>query len=356
MIYRVNRTIFNGLVAIILLPVLTIILVPNVAHGQLRTTNPDISLIGDFRAWYTSEGPRNLDAALSEIETSYKSVIDPFARADIYVGIAQEDGEFEFELEEAYLTTLSLPNQLQLRAGKFRNTFGKINRVHAHALPHSDIPAMYVNFLGEEGLNDEGLSLNWLLPNTRFYQDLTFEVTRGPGESESFSRREDNGFLYTGHLKNYWDLSENASLEIGFSGISGTNNLGFETQIGAIDVTYKWKPLQFNTYKSFTLQAEALFSRRTNEDDVIESSGMYALVNYQLAEQWFLIARFDHSDLPENADWNEKAISGTLGWYLSEFQKLQFGLKTSWGPEFDRTYQAVAGLVFVIGTHGAHEY
>ncbi len=325
--------------------------------SSVRTpTNPDISLIGDFRAWYDSEGDRNLDAALSEIETSYKSVIDPFARADIYVGIAQEDGEFEFELEEAYITTLSLPYQLQARVGKFRSNVGKINRTHTHALPHSDIPAVYANFLGDEGLNDEGISLSWLVPNDRFYQEASFEVTRGPDENVSFARSEENSFMYTAHLKNYWDLSDNASLELGVSGLSGDNAAGFTTQMAMVDVTYKWKPLQFNTYQSFTLQAEYLFSRMDTGDGDIEASGWYALANYQLARRWFLIGRYDNSDVPDNPEWNENGVSGTLGWYLSEFQKLQFGLKSSWGDEFDQHLQATVGLIFVIGTHGAHEY
>ncbi len=330
---------------------------PQQAAPRTRpSTNPDISVIGDARAWYVSEGPRNVDAELHEVEIAFRSVVDPFARADVYVAIAHEDGEFEFELEEAFLTTLSLPFLLQLRAGKFRSTIGKINRIHPHALPFIDTPAVYTNFFGEEGLNDQGASLSWLVPNPSFFQELTVEVTRGPGESESFAFNEGNRLLYTGHLKNFWDLSEDATLELGLSGIAGPNEDGRTSWLGGVDVTYRWKPLQFNTYQSLTLQAEAFVSRKETDEAAIRAWGMYALANYQLARRWFLVGRFDHADLPDDAAWNENAVSTTLGWYLTEFQKLELGLKTSWGPAFDQTYQALVRLVFVIGTHGAHEY
>ena len=320
------------------------------------STNPDISVIGDARAWYISEGPRNVDAEVHEVEIAFRSVVDPFARADIYVAIAHENGAFEFELEEAFLTTLSLPFLLQLRAGKFRSTLGKINRIHPHALPFIDTPAVYANFFGEEGLNDQGASLSWLVPNPSFFQELTVEVTRGPGESESFAFNEGNKLLYTGHLKNFWDLSDDATLELGLSGIAGPNEDDRTSWLGGVDVTYKWKPLQFNAYRSLTLQAEAFVSRKETDEAAISAWGMYALANYQLARRWFLVGRFDHADLPDDAAWNENAVSTTLGWYLTEFQKLELGLKTSWGPAFDQTYQALVRLVFVIGTHGAHEY
>lgn len=328
-----------------------------VATQRFRpSTNPDISVISDVRAWYTSEGPRNVDAELHELEMSFRSVIDPYARADIFIGIGHDGTEFEFELEEAYLTTLALPFRLQLKAGKFRNTIGKINRIHPHFLPYIDTPAVYANFFGEEGLNDQGVSLSWLMPNPTFFQELTFEITRGPSESESFALSEANRLLYTAHMKNFWDLSENTTLELGLSGIAGPNQDNLTTWITGLDVTYKWKPLQFNTYHSVTLQAEAFFSRKETAEETISAWGMYALANFQIGRRTFLVGRFDHSDLPGNASWDENAVSTTLGWYLTEYQKLELGLKTSWGPEFEQTYQALVGLVFVIGAHGAHEY
>lgn len=329
----------------------------NVSATRSRlSTNPDISVIGDVRAMYFLEGERNIDLELHEIETAFKSVVDPFARADVYIAAANEDGEISFELEEAYLTTLALPYKLQLRAGKFRSNIGKINRIHPHALPFPDIPTVYKNFFGEEGLNDQGVGISWLLPNRTFYQELSLEVTRGPGESESFEASAENRLLYTAHLKSFWDLTDNATIELGLSGLAGPNDTGHTSWIGGVDLTYKWKPVRFNTYRSFTLQAESFFSRKKTGVDDITAWGMYALASYQLSRRWILIGRYDHSDLPHNGAWNENGITAALTWYVTEYQKIEFGAKTSWREGEDQTIQAIVRAIFVIGTHGAHEY
>jgi hypothetical protein len=320
--------------------------------------NPSISVIGDFRAGYTSASDRNVDAELHEVETALSSVVDPYARADFYISAGHDgEGGFEFELEEGYLTTLSLPYRLQVKAGKFRSAFGKLNRTHPHALPFIDTPSVYANYLGDEGLNDQGISISWLLPNDRFFQDLTVEVTRGPGESESFVRQESNRLLYVGHLKNFFDLDDNSTLEFGVSGAAGPNGDRVTTLLGGLDLTYIWKPLRYNTYHSVTIQAETFFSRMNVADgEPVSTWGFFALGSYQLARRWFIVGRFDHSDLPDNASWNENGISGTVRWNATEFQKVELGIRSSSAQGFDRNYQALVRAVFVIGAHGGHEY
>ncbi|HET6569502.1 MAG TPA: hypothetical protein VFG50_16155 [Rhodothermales bacterium] len=327
------------------------------APRSAPTTNPRISVIGDLRAWYTSEGERNVDAELHEAELSFQSVVDPYARADVFVAADHGPGGFHFDLEEAYLTTLSLPHQLQLKGGKFRSTVGKINRIHPHALPFIDMPLVYLNYFGEEGLNDEGIELSWLVPNPAFFQEFTFEISRGPGEGESFVYSGDNRLLYTSHLRNFWDLTPNSTLEVGLTGIAGPNPNDRSTLMGGLDVTYKWKPVQFNTYHSLTLQSEAFLSDAGQIPGASTTTfGMYALATYQLARRWFLTGRFDQSDVPDDASWNEYGASATLGWHLTEFQKIELGGRTLWGDGIDRSSQALARVIFVIGAHGAHEY
>lgn len=323
---------------------------------SLTNTNPEISLIGDARAQWVSAGDRNVDLGIHEVETAFRSTVDPYARADIYVAMGSQDGDIEFELEEAYLTTLSLPMGLQLRVGKFRSAFGKINRTHPHALPFIDVPAPYANFLGDEGLNDQGISASWLVPNSRFYQELTFEVTRGPTESPSFEVDDGNRLLYMGHFRNFWDLSADATLEVGLSAATGPNHSGNATELIGIDLTYRWKPLRYNTYRSFLLQMEGILSRNHTGADRIDATGFYVLGGYQIGRRWSVFGRLDHADLPGDADWNEYGLSGTLGWYLTEFQKLEFGLRHGWARDLDSSWTGLVRLVFVIGTHGAHEY
>ncbi len=333
---------------------------PQAATRAAQSTNPNISVIGDFRASYLAPARRHLDAEFHEAEISLQSIVDPYARADFFVALArdEESGEFGVELEEAFLTTQTLPAGLQLKLGKFRSTFGKINALHPHALPFLDMPSVYANYLSEEGLNDEGASLSWLVPNPlNFYQELTFEVTRGPRESPSFIMSETDRFLYSSHLKNFWDLTPNATLEIGLSGAIGPNEAARSSVLGGIDLTYKWKPLRFNAYKSFVLQLEALLSeKRISANEKPQTWGMYALSSYQVGRRWFLTGRFDYANQPGEANYVERAYSGILGWYATEFQKIELQYKTTASNAFERVHQIGVRALFIIGAHGAHVY
>ena len=320
--------------------------------------NPDIGVIGDFRGSYISRAKKNFDAYLNETEISLQSVVDPYIRADFFLSLARdpETGKYGIEVEEGYLTTLSLPFRLQLKAGKFKQAVGRINPIHAHALPFIDMPNAYVNYFGEEGLNDEGVSLSWLLP-AKFYSELTFQTTSGTGESPSFRRGDNNRFVYLSHLKNFFTLNDNATLELGLTGISGPNDSSRVTNIGAVDLTYKWKPVKMNTYRSFIWQSEFYFSKANYTANISANSfGLYSFMQYQLAKRWFLTGRYDYAQRPSDKSIVEQAYSLTAGWYATEFSKIELEVKTTDDNIQSRYYQAWLRWVFAIGAHGAHQY
>jgi hypothetical protein len=329
------------------------------------SANPDLSVIGDFRGLYRSYGYHNFDAVLHETEFSFQSVVDPYARADFFYSVGEDEktGTFSGEIEEGTLTTLSLPKHLQLKVGRLKQQVGRVNPIHAHALPFVDMPDAYVNFFGEEGLKGDGASLSWLLPNHVFYQELTVEATNVAAESPSFERSKQNNFLYLVHLKNFWDLSANATLELGLSGIAGENLVQKMTSIGAVDVTYKWKPIRYNTYKSVTFQNELYYSQAIFDTSTINAIGFYSLLNVQVAKRYFLAGRFDYSNRPNSAQFVQQSGSLTLGWYATEFQKIELeGKYTTMNealPENNNEknfVQAYLRWIFVIGSHGAHQY
>jgi hypothetical protein len=184
-----------------------------------------------------------------------------------------------------------------------------------------------------------------------------FEITRGPTDHKTFKISNSDRLLYLGHLKNFWDLTDNSTLEIGLSGAIGPNDSTFTSVIRGIDITYKWKPLQFNTYRSFILQGETLWSdKKIAKNENIKSWGMYLLATYQLGRRVFFTGRFDYSNLPENPQFIDRGYSGTLGWYATEFQKVELEFKTTSSNSLSRTNQLLIRSIFVIGAHGAHAY
>ncbi|HJW30685.1 MAG TPA: hypothetical protein VJ508_15735, partial [Saprospiraceae bacterium] len=225
-----------------------------------------------------------------------------------------------------------------------------------------DLPDAYVNFLGDEGLKGDGLSLSWLLPNKSFFQELTVEATRA-GDNPSFERSAKNRFLYLGHLKNFWDLTPNATLEFGLTGMNGENADRHVSTILAADLTYKWKPVRFNTYKSVTFQNEFYYSHASLDSNTVNAIGLYSLLSVQLAKRTFLTGRYDYSNRPYSKDIVQQSGSLTFGWYATEFQKIEVGLKYTHVnaslEEFanDKNFeQALLRWIFVIGSHGAHKY
>ena len=101
---------------------------------------------------------------MHESEVGFQEVIDPYARADFFLTF----GEHGVDLEEGYLTFTSLPAGLQIKVGKMRAAFGKVNTLHNHVLPWIDRPLVNQNLTGgEDGINDAGLSLSRILPAPR---------------------------------------------------------------------------------------------------------------------------------------------------------------------------------------------
>ena len=323
------------------------------------SANPDMGVVGDFQGSYISTGKKNVDAYLNETEISLQSVVDPYIRADFFLSFGRDaiTGKYGVEVEEGYLTTLTLPAKLQLKAGKFKEAVGRINPIHTHALPFIDLPNAYVNYFGSGGLNDEGISLSWLLPNKKFYQEFIVQATSGKSESPSFKQSEGNRFIYLAHFKNFFALNDNATFEFGLTGISGPNDSSRVTNILAGDFTYKWKPIKLNTYKSITWQSEIYYSNASYTPQVSKNSfGLYSFVDYQISKRWFLTGRYDYGQKPYNKNIIEQAYSITAGWDATEFSKIELEAKTTELSNQSRFYQAWLRWIFVIGAHGAHQY
>ncbi|MBM4160544.1 MAG: hypothetical protein FJ217_05525 [Ignavibacteria bacterium] len=87
----------------------------------------------------------------------------------------------EFELKEVYATLLRrLPLDLNVRVGKYLAEYGRLNTSHPHAWPFLSKPVSLERFLGEEGLNDLGISVSYVIPTgDLFYIRLTADILSG---------------------------------------------------------------------------------------------------------------------------------------------------------------------------------
>ena len=136
--------------------------------------NPDIAAIGDFiGAAGKSPGGGEPSLEFHEAEISLQAIVDPYARADVFLTFGPE----EVGIEEAFITFPTLPGGLLMKVGQMRDAFGKINATHNHVLPFADRPLMIQNLLGgEEGLGDSGISVSRLFPNSFAFLEATGQV------------------------------------------------------------------------------------------------------------------------------------------------------------------------------------
>ncbi len=323
--------------------------------------NPDISAIGDvlFHSGRNYDGRSENQFEFRELELALGAAVDPYGRADFFVGI--EGGEAE--IEEGYFTFDTLPYDLKARAGKFYSAFGKANVFHTHAMPWVDRPVAIRNYFGEEGMSEPGAELSWLVPNPwEQYFELICDV-QNSGNDLSFADGDSRHPMYVGHLKNFFDLNNASTLELGGSVATGENAAtggGHQTTLEGVDVTYKWRPAQQGLYQSLTWMNELLLSQKEQgAAGTVDSHGLYSSLEYQFSRRWSAFGRYDYSQLPDDEDSHVNAGSAGLTFAQSEFAfwRVQFTHAEGDGALAPSSRNELSlQLNFGIGPHRAHQY
>jgi len=321
-----------------------------------KALNPDISLNGDFRGSLGRNVVRPVPGLeMHEAELGIQSVIDPYARGDVFISF----GETGVSVEEAFVTLTALPGEFVGRVGKMRAAFGKVNSTHNHALAWTDRPLVTENLVnGEDGLNDMGLSLSRILPAPGdLFLEATGQVFRGDS-GDVFKSSQKNDLSYVGHLRGYEDLTENTNLEVGYSYAQGHNELGhdFLTRLHGVDVSLRWKPLNRSIYNSFLWRSEFVWSRRDQLPVQQRAFGLYSSLEYRLDQRWTVGTRFDWSERATLSSQLDRGGSALLTYWMSEFSQVRGQYRfTRYDGRQDASELRVQ-LIFVMGAHGAHPF
>jgi hypothetical protein len=350
--------------------------------------NPDISVIPRFII-ETNDG-ENLperrfsrpDFSFQELELVVSSYLNPFSKADVVLTLPGPDVEAgKLGLEEVYATIFrGLPLDLNLRFGKYRAEFGKLNVVHPHAWPFITQPLVHERFLGEEGLNDLGISLSTLLPTGDVYTRLDVDLLRGLAIGEATGLADTSGekptYALTSRFMGFFTLTDESDLEVGLSGYTGIHDPYNRDRFwyGNLDFKYKYRP---SLYTSFAVQGEYLLnSRKANLDQdshpfrdedgnpvrkSLTTSGLYLYADYQFLKICSIGARFDWTQSPYSADDRASAIAVFAGYYPVEETlgiRLQYQNTKMEMPGADAlSVNAIALQVLCsLGPHKAHPF
>ncbi len=343
-------------------------------------SNPSMSLILDFTAaWFSRQdrihagghAPSATGLAVTGAEFAATASVDPYFRFDLAFEL------MHLHLEEVTLTSLSLPWNLQVRAGKFLSKVGRHNPTHPHSWHFVLHPLPNQFLFGAEGLGAPGLEVSWLAP-LPWFAELTAAVQSGEGGS--FRTKPltagDPGlgdFLYPVRLGQFFDLADDWGLQLGLNAVFGTSAIGPEvgnrTWAYGADLVLKWRPIGVGStgYTSVTWTTELWLRELEAPNDLWRDLGGYTDVVLGLGKRWEAGLRFElwrrlegAAPTAENArgQFGLDTLRGSaaLAFLPSHFSRvrLQYTLEEVEG--YAANHIALLQLEVSAGAHGAHAY
>jgi len=304
---------------------------------------------------------------LREAEIDARAAVDPYADAVLITAFdSQAPGEFDVSVEEGYGTVKRLPFLdvmplgLQLKLGRFRPEFGKINLLHTHDLPQTTRPLVIQEFLGDEGFSEDGVSAHFFVPtpwDDEESLDLTLQAVSGDVAVAS-GGRNDQGFL--GHARWFRSLGESSDVELGGSSYYARNDSPrLDTTMEGVDLLYRWRPPRGGESTSLLLGAEYLVADRhfaeAGQPATLRTKpqGFYTYAQYQPAARWYLGVRGDFTQSLDDTSAQRSGVMPYASYYFSEFLRFRLDYQHLWG---DLQEQAGRNMVFletnfVFGAH-----
>ncbi|HEV2672329.1 MAG TPA: hypothetical protein VGU74_14650 [Gemmatimonadales bacterium] len=311
--------------------------------------NPEIGATGDVRVYATTAGVQQNNFEPREFEIGFQSALDPYSHTKIFLSFEND----KVGVEEGYLYWIGLPGHLRLDLGKYRQQFGELNRWHLHAVPETEYPLALTTYFGGDGLAGTGLSLYRAFGGFGTHE-VTLQVTGSESDAELFG----NGGrpTYLGHLLNFWQLTRSTYMQLGFSGLYGTNpDSAMKTGVGGIEFRLTWRPPAEALYREWTLRGELLALHKQIAGTGPTRVGGYVSSTYKLNQRWIAGVRYDYVESPEFGQITQQIIP-TLTLWESEWVFLRGQYRWQKVAGVTATNQFALQAVWAIGPHKHETY
>ncbi len=244
--------------------------------ARAGVANPDLSVIGQpFARWTTdtsSVSRRRVTMDPGEVEMVFDAYLNPYATGTFVASLSQQG----LSLEEGYFALLrGLPAGLELKGGKYRVGFGKINPVHPHALPFGERPRVLAAYLpGEDAFDETGVSVSERVPlpgtfaltaSGDWLQGDSFRRSRAPqGANDPLlvpggagDRAGESLPAFAGALSGFGLLGERSGYELALFAAGGTNDVAAAARTRVYDAAGKLK-WWTGSFSYLVLQGELL--------------------------------------------------------------------------------------------------
>jgi len=352
-----------------------------IMSGSAAEMNPAMSLILDSGlGWYSSErharqGGHSMGYngfALQGLELAASANVDPYFRFDLAYQVGAD-------LEEAAVTTTSLPANLQARAGFLMVPFGRQNARHLHTWAFVNPPLMQTRFVAAEHFSGAGCELSVLLPLPWFVTlsaDAVNTSELGGFRSSSFASIDSSpsqvtrsvaDLAYAGRVESFSELSSDWSLLLGASGATGRAMLApsEHAALYGADAYLKWRPISRGEgERALSLTLEAVLRDTPTPSDRLRDFGGYAELAAQLTQRWVVGLRAELCDVGQGTPppaagplGRERRGALSLTFLPTHFSKVR--IEGDVIDEPARGAPVFAGFLQVevsAGAHGAHAF
>lgn len=374
------------------------------AHAENSLIDIGVVLDGHYQNNERFLSHRDEGFGLGHSELMLSGNIDTHFRGALVAVLHSHGGETEFELEEAYIESLSMPWGTKVKAGRFLSNIGYMNSKHLHEDAFIERPAIYRAFFGSHYF-DDGAQISWVAP-TDLYLQLSTEALSGAKLDSGYDNPANVG-VYTANVQIGHDIGFEHSWKLGVSAVFNGNgkkavsassdshvhahhgshdhshdhahhhgpSYTSEKMYGA-DATWKWAPNGNYKDKHIRFTSEYWYM-----DDMIDDSlyglenakntadGWYSELAYQFSPTWSLSTRYSEMNVTSAEDLhahgtlvhghfkeNEvKEIDVALDWHPSHFGRIRAQITHEEQIHQD---QHIFSLQYVMsfGAHGAHAF
>jgi hypothetical protein len=324
-----------------------------------------------------------------ELEMVFDSYLNPYAKGYV-VGSLGTEG---LSLEEGYFTLLrGLPGDIQLKGGKYRVGFGKLNPMHPHAVPFADRPHVLATYLpGGDSFNEIGMSASWRVPlpgafsltaSGDWLQGDTFRIPRAASgdpndpltlDPVNGDRSAEARPAFVGNLSGFGQIGERSGYEVSASATGGTNNVAAGTRTLIYDGAGKLK--LWTAANSYLLvQGEVLKLERevaswdpTTPGYVssqVTPLGGYVFADYEFDPRYDAGVLYEHYQQPTHDRVADQAFGAFAGLALMEettsfrLDWMHFMPGTPPGVSITppSTDTVTMRVIFSMGPHKAHQF
>ena len=360
------------------------------AHAGV--TNPDISVIGQpFMSWNDSTGAPTSKRAvfdIGETELVFDAALNPYAHG--FFDVTLQHGEID--LEEGYFSLLrGLPGDIQIKGGKYRVGFGKLNPAHPHTYPFANRFGVLKAYLpGDEAYNETGLDVSYRIPipgsvSLTAYGDVlqgdSFRIARvssgaanDPLGTASGDRASEPRAAWVGRLASFIGVGDRSGIEVGVSATQGTNNVAAATRTLVVGGDVKAK-LWTSENAYLLLQGEYLHLDRDDAgwdpaaaaytSTSNTNGGGYVFADFNWKQRYDAGASFEHYENPDVARQDVNSYGAFAGLALMEETTVfrldwrnthRTGVVPVTSSALDTVNEVTLRVIFSMGPHKAHQF